>query len=334
MQLDAFLDPGTRLSQMPELARAVDEIGFGTAWLAETQHNPFLAATLLAEHSHKTQIGTAIAVSFARSPAVMAQTAFDLAELSSGRFHLGLGTQVRGHIERRFGMDWPDSPVGKLREQIQAIRAFWALWQDGQALNLRGDYYKLTLSSDFFEPEPIEHPKIPIWIAGVNRGLARLAGEEADGFLVHPFHSVEYLRAHILPVIAKGEKGADNKERTRVMVNVFVITNDEEREFVRQQLSFYASTPSYRTVLTEHGWNEIGEKLSTLAARKRFDEMPTLISDEMLESYAVVAEEEELGEVIEERYGEIADQVTLYSSFRPGERDGFWRNLAQKLNGV
>ena len=128
MQLDSFFPPYTALKDIPELARAAEAVGFNTVWLAETQHNPFLAATLIAEHTQVIQIGTAIAVSVARSPAVMAQTAFDLAELSGGRFHLGLGTQVRGHIERRFGMDWPDSPVGKLREQIVALRAFWVLW--------------------------------------------------------------------------------------------------------------------------------------------------------------------------------------------------------------
>lgn len=334
MQLDAFFDPATQLSKIPELAREAEALGFGGVWLAETQHNPFLAATLIAEHTQSIQIGTAIAVSFARSPAVMAQTAFDLAELSGGRFHLGLGTQVRGHIERRFGMDWPDSPVGKLREQIAALRAFWELWQEGQKLNLRGDYYKLTLSSAFFEPQPIAEPNVPIWIAGVNRGLAKLAGEAADGFLVHPYHSLEHLEATMLPAIREGVEKARREQGPQVMVNAFVVSSATEREFVRRQISFYASTPSYASVMQRHGWAETAQQLGNLAARKQWDAMADLITDEMLETFAVVAPEGELAEALRARYAAFADRITLYSPFVPGQRDEFWRSLVADLNTV
>jgi probable F420-dependent oxidoreductase len=201
LQLDTFFPPSTELSEIPALARAAEAIVFSTAWVAETQHNPFLAADLIAEHTKKMKVGTAIAVIFARSPAVMAHTARDIAELSSGRFQLGLGTQVRGHIERRFGLAWPDSPLGKLREKILDIRVFWANWHDGQPLNQRGDYYKITLTSHFFTPQPIKFPQPPIWIACVNRGMERLVGELADGFLVNPFHSERSLKQSILPAI-------------------------------------------------------------------------------------------------------------------------------------
>lgn len=334
MQLDAFFDPSTQLSAIPELARQAEEIGFGGIWLAETQHNPFLAATLIAEHTQSIQIGTAIAVSFARSPAVMAQTAFDLAELSGGRFHLGLGTQVRGHIERRFGMQWPDSPVGKLREQIAALRAFWALWQEGEKLNLRGDYYKLTLSSAFFEPQPITQPQIPIWIAGVNPGLAKLAGAAADGFLVHPYHSVEHLEATILPAIGAGARKARREQGPQIMVNAFVVSSQAEREFVRRQISFYASTPSYASVMQRHGWAQTAQRLGALAARKQWAAMAELITDEMLEAFAVVAPEEDLVGALRARYGAFADRITLYSPFVPGERDDFWRSLVAEFDTV
>src|SRR5512141_2134824 len=203
MKLDAGL-PSMPLKDVAAVAEAAEAIGFDALWTSETQHDPFLPCALIAEHSSSMQFGTAIAVSFSRSPATLAYTAWDLAAQSGGRFILGLGTQVKAHIERRFGMQWPESVTGKLREQIQVIRAFWDTWQNGTKLNFRGEYYKLTLMSPFFNPGPIADPQIPIYIAGVNPGLAKLAGEACDGFHVHPFHSPHYLRETILPSIEKG----------------------------------------------------------------------------------------------------------------------------------
>lgn len=328
MQLDTFFPPETELKDIPDLARAAEDMGFGAVWLAETQHNPFLQATLAVEHTRRIHVGTGIAVSFARSPAVMAHAAWDLAALSGGRFMLGLGTQVRAHIERRFGMHWPDSPVGKLREQIAALRAFWRNWQTGEKLNLRGNYYTITLTSPFFQPAAIEKPEIPILIAGVNTGLARLAGEAADGFLVHPYHSPAYLRDVLLPAIRAGAEAAGREAgATKLVVNAFAVTNAVEREAARQQIAFYASTPSYRPVMAHHGWTETGEALSKLAARQHWEEMPDLISDDMLETFATVAEEGELAAALEERYSGLADWLALYLPFVPGQRDEFWRSL-------
>lgn len=310
------------------MARAAEEIGFDAIWVAETQHNPFLPCVLIAEHTQRIQFGTAIAVSFARSPVVMAHVGWDLAEASDGRFMLGLGTQVKAHIELRFGMPWPDSPVGKLREQLAAIRAIWRNWQTGEKLNQRGEYYKLTLTSPFFTPASIEHPDIPIHIAGVNIGLARLAGETADGFQVHPLNTPKYLRDVILPAIEDGAaKAGRNREDISVAVNAFVVTNDTERSIVRQQVSFYASTPSYRPVLAIHGWEDIGEQLSKLAAKKLWDEMPDLINDDMLAEFATVAEEADLPAALQERYHGLGDRITIYTPFVPGERDEFWRHM-------
>lgn len=328
MQLDTFFPPYTKLMDIPEMARAAEEFGFNAIWVAETQHNPFLPCVLIAEHTQRILYGTAIAVSFARSPAVMAHVGWDLAEASGGRFLLGLGTQVKAHIERRFGMSWPDSPVGKLREQLAAIRAFWRNWQNGEKLDQRGDYYKLTLTSPFFTPASIEHPDIPIHIAGVNTGLARLAGESADGFQVHPLNTPKYLREVILPAIEDGATKAGRKrEDVSVAVNAFVVTNDTERSVVRQQVSFYASTPSYRRVLAIHGWEDIGEQLSKLAARKRWDEMPDLISDDMLAEFATIADEADLPAALQERYQGLADRITIYTPFIPRERDEFWQHM-------
>jgi len=216
MKFDAALPPA-HLKDVPAIAKAAEAIGFDALWTQETQHDPFLPFPLIAENTSRLKMGTAIAVSFARSPANLAYTAWDLAAQSQGRFMLGLGTQVKAHIERRFGQTWPESVTGKLREQIQVIRAFWDCWQNGTKLNFRGEYYKVTLMSPFFNPGPIEHPNIPIYIAGVNRGLAHLAGEMCDGFHVHPFHTPRYLREVILPAI---EEGAEKERRKRQVISI------------------------------------------------------------------------------------------------------------------
>ncbi|MGC8855239.1 MAG: TIGR03617 family F420-dependent LLM class oxidoreductase [Anaerolineae bacterium] len=339
MQFDASLPP-VFLKDVPAITRAAEEIGFAGLWTSETQHDPFLPCALIAEHSQRLQLGTAIAVSFARSPATLAYTAWDLAAQSGGRFILGLGTQVKAHIERRFGMEWPESVVGKLREQIEAIRAFWDCWQNGTKLNYRGEYYKITLMSPFFNPGPLPFapatgkPPIPIYIAGVNTGLARLAGEICDGFHVHPFHSIRYLREILLPAI---EEGAQKSQRTRqdvaVSVTAFVATTPEEMNFARAQIAFYASTPSYRAVMSLHGWDEIAEKLSVHAAKGEWAEMPMLISDEMLKEFCLISDEANLADALRERYSGIADHLALYTPFLPGEKDAFWRRLARELNG-
>ncbi len=334
MKLDAALPP-VRLAEVPAIAAAAEAMGFAALWTTETQHDPFLPHTLIAEHTHRLEMGTGIAVSFARSPATLAYTAWDLAAQSQGRFILGLGTQVKAHIERRFGLSWPDSVTGKLREQVQVIRAFWNTWQTGAPLNFRGEYYKITLMSPFFNPGPLPAgvKNIPIYIAGVNTGLAKLAGELCDGFHAHPFHTTRYLREVILPAI---ESGAEKENRSRkdvtVTVSVFAATSPAEREFCRQQVSFYASTPSYRPVLELHGWTEIGEKLSALAARGEWGQMPGLVSDGMLAEFMTEAETPaQLAAALRERYTGLADRLALYLPFTPGEKDAWWAELVKNF---
>jgi len=327
MKLDASLAP-MHLKDVPPLAEAAEAVGFDCLWTAETQHNPFLPCALIAEHTRKMSIGTAIAVSFARSPADLAYTAWDLSAQSGGRFILGLGTQVRGHIEKRFGMPWPESPVGKLREQIQVIRAFWDCWQNDTKLRFDGEYYRIRLMSPFFNPGPIQHPDIPIYIAGVNTGLARLAGEACDGFHAHPFNSPRYLREVILPAIQEGlGKAGRSREDISISVTAFVATTPEEENFARAQISFYASTPSYRPVFALHGWEDVAEKLSGHAAKGEWSEMFSLITDEILETFCLVTDQESLPAKMKERYQGIADRLTLYTPFTPGEKDDFWKKL-------
>lgn len=328
MKLDAALPP-MNLSSVAETAQAAEAMGFSAIWTAETQHDPFLPHTLIAEHTSKIQMGTGIAVAFARSPANMAYMAWDLAAMSQGRFILGLGTQVKAHIDRRFGMPWPESVTGKLREQIQIIRALWNTWQNGAPLNQRGEYYKITLMSPFFNPGAINHPNIPIYIAGVNTGLAKLAGEMCDGFLPHPLSTEKYLREVIVPAI---EQGAAKMGRSRSAVTIsaspFAAITHAEREFCRQQISFYASTPSYKPVFALHGWGSIAEQLSAHAARGQWSEMPALISDEMLSAFCVIADTPaDLASALKKRYDGVADRLTLYLPFTPGDKDDFWREL-------
>jgi probable F420-dependent oxidoreductase len=329
LKFDATLPP-TGLKNVPALAKAAEELGFDALWTQETQHDPFLPCALIAEHTTRLQFGTAVAVSFARSPANIAYTAWDLAAQSNGRFILGLGTQVKAHIERRFGQTWPESVTGKLREQIQVIRAFWDCWQNGTKLNYRGEYYKITLMSHFFHAGAIEHPNIPIYIAGVNTGLAKLAGEVCQGFHAHPFHSVRYLHEVIIPAI---EEGAKRKGRKRgdvsVSITAFVATTPEEMNFARAQVSFYASTPSYRPVMDLHGWAGVAEKLSAHAARGEWAEMPMLITDEMLNEFCLVMEDDKLADGLRKRYVGIADRLSLYIPFMAEEKK--WGRLIESF---
>ncbi len=330
MELDlTLLAPA--LDEMPALARAAEEVGFGTLWVGETKHNPFLPLALAAEHTQRLHLGTAVAIAFPRSPMVTAQVAWDLQRFSRGRLRLGLGTQVRAHIVRRFSTPW-EAPVAKLRDYILALRAIWHAWQHRTRLNYRGRFYTFTLMTDFFDPGPIPHPHIPIYIAGVNRGLVRLAGELADGFHVHPFHSPAYLRQVLLPALEEGLQAAGRaRDAVRLASTVFVITGTGSararlREEVRRQIAFYASTPTYRVVLEVHGWAEVGERLSQLAARQRWDAMPALISDEMLAAFALEADWDDLGPALRARYHGLLDQIALYLPFDPARVEE-WKRL-------
>jgi probable F420-dependent oxidoreductase len=321
----------TALAALPAAARAADALGFGALWVPETQHNAFLPLVLAAEHSKRMLLGTSVAIAFARSPMVTAQAAWDLQALSGGRFVLGLGTQVQAHIERRFSAAW-GQPVARLRDYIGALRAIWASWQGDGKLDYRGPFFQHTLMTPFFNPGPIAHPRIPIAIAGVNRGLARLAGEVADGFHVHPLNSAAYLREQLRPAISEGAARAGrDPAAVELLASVFVITGADERAIeqaraaARSQIAFYASTPSYRPVLASHGWERAGEQLSRLAATRRWAEMPALISDEMLHAFAVEAPPHRLGEAVRERYAGLLDRVAFYLPFAPGRDEALWR---------
>jgi probable F420-dependent oxidoreductase len=331
MKIDTNFPP-LDLDQVPDFAQSAETIGFDAIWTSETQHDPFLPLTLIAEHSDDLLLGTAVAIAFARSPATVAYTAWDLAKLSRGRFILGLGTQVKPHIERRFGMPWPESPVKHLREFVAALRAFWKSWQTGDKLNYRGEYYKLTLMTPFFNPGPMEHPEIPIYLAGVNPGLCRLAGEIAQGFHTHPLHSVDYLKQVIKPALAEGwNRAAKNVDEIDLTASVFVVSDQNEELLARGQIAFYASTPSYRPVFKLHGWDGLAEELSQMARRGEWMEMAAKITDEALETFAVVAAPEDLGSALLARYDGLVQRVIPYTPYQPHVNDIFWETLIRQV---
>ncbi len=339
MKLDAALGTeGNYLRSIDGTARAAEDLGFAGLWTSETKHDAFLPLAIAANETREIELGTSVAIAFSRSPMETAQTAWDLQDLSEGRFVLGLGTQVKAHITRRFSMPW-DRPAARLREYILALREIWGSFQSEGPLKFEGEFYSHTLMTPFFNPGPIEHPEIPVYIAGVNTRLARLAGEICDGFHVHPFHSPEYVRETVVPAIAEGANEAGrNPEQVTLATSAFIISAESEaeatgqRESVRAQISFYASTPTYRTVLQAHGWEEVGERLGTMAREKKWREMPGLITDEMLAEYAVEAAPDEIGAAVKERYDGLIDRVALYVPFVPGERDEFWRKAIGSTN--
>jgi probable F420-dependent oxidoreductase len=328
---------GDYLKDTDRTARAAEDLGFAGLWTSETKHDAFLPLAIAAGGTRTIELGTSVAIAFSRSPMETAQTAWDLQNLSEGRFILGLGTQVKAHITRRFSMPW-ERPAARLREYIVALRAIWESFQTEGPLNFEGEFYTHTLMSPFFNPGPIDNPEIPVFVAGVNTRLAHLAGELCDGFHVHPFHSPEYVRRTVKPAIAEGAQQANrDPARIELATSVFVVAAETEeeanaqREAVRSQLAFYASTPTYRTVLEAHGWQEVGERLGTLAREKKWHEMPALVTDEMLEAFAVEADLEELGAALQRRYKGLIDRVALYLPFVPGERDDFWRTVIESV---
>ena len=326
MKFDTGLMPGP-LVDVPAAARAAEAAGFDALWTAETAHDPFFPLVLAAEHTERIKLGTAIAVAFPRSPMVLAQIAWDLQALSRGRFILGLGTQVKGHNERRFGIKW-EQPGPKLREMIQMIRAVWDCWQHGTAPSFEGQFYTFTLMTPFFNPGPLPYPYPPIYIAGVNEYMCRLAGELCDGFHVHPFHSIKYLETVVIPNLEKGlVKAGRARADIALSSSIFVITGRTPEEIeaakvpVRQQIAFYASTPPYVGVLEAHGWGSTGPRLTDLSRRGEWMAMADEITDEMLDVYAVTGHPDEIAEKVRRRYTGYLNRLGFYFPFQASDAE-------------
>ncbi|MCP5097926.1 MAG: TIGR03617 family F420-dependent LLM class oxidoreductase [Chloroflexi bacterium] len=319
------------LNEMAAYTKAAESIGFDGIWTAETSHDPFLPLTLAAEHSERVKLGTGIAVAFPRSPATLAYLAWDLARYSQGRFILGLGTQVKAHNVLRFGVKW-EKPVKKMRETILAMRAFWDCWQHGKPLDFVGEFFKLQLMTPFFNPGPHDWPHVPVYIAAVNKQMLRLAGELCEGVHLHVLHSVPYLREFALPHIEAG-LAKNGRSRKDIVLNtaVFAIPTDDPdyaawaEAHVREQISFYMSTPAYRVLAEIHGWEEIALKLSKLMRAREFDAMPKLINDDILSTIAVTGTWAEIPLKIHNKYGDMLDRVSYYLPYQPGKQDVGWQ---------
>jgi probable F420-dependent oxidoreductase len=324
MKFDAVIHTDD-LKIIPDLAQRIEAMGFDGLWTSEVAHSPYFPLVLAGNVTQRISMGTAIAVAFARSPTITAYEAWDLARLTNGRFILGLGTQIKAHITRRFGMTW-DQPGARLREYILALRALWQTFQENTPLNFRGEYYKLTYLPPFFQPPPVEYPHIPIFIAGVQQVMCQLAGELCEGFHVHPLHTIDYLRNFTLPNIEKGlEKAGRQRQDIELMCPVFVVTSEEEKILVKSQIAFYASTPNYRGVLETHGLGEIQDRLALMTRRGQWNDMHQLISDDLLNRVAVVAPPDEIAAAVKERYTGLLDRVSYYFPYVPGERDVLWQ---------
>lgn len=301
--------------------RALDhalELGYDGFFSTETRHDPFLSLAVAGATGPDMDMGTAIAVSFPRSPMVTAMASWDLARMTNGRFLLGLGTQIRPHITRRFSTEW-GQPTARLKDYILSMKAIWDNWQNGTPLRYHGEFYKFTLMTPFFNPGPIQHSDIPIYIAGVGPRLSRLAGEVCNGLHVHPFHTVGYLDEVVLPAIGSGAEAAGRSaDDVDVASTVFVMTGKDDSEVeqaigpIKRQISFYASTPSYRPVLEASGF-DIGEDLNAMSKRGEWDEMAGVVPDDLVLQAGIAAPIDKLGSAIRDRYGDRIDRIGFYT---------------------
>ena len=332
MYVDAPMRDGVRLSDAGAEAARIERMGFDGIWSFEIAHDPFFPLLEAALATERLRIGTNIAVAFARSPFSMATSAWDLQAVSRGRLLLGLGTQVRAHVERRFSAEF-DHPAARIVDYIDCLRAIWATFRTGARPRHEGRFYRFTLINDFFNPGPIDHPDVPVYLAGVNPRMATAAGEAADGFSVHPMHSPDYLREVIRPALAEGARKRGRSARSlAVLASCFVVRGTTERERrrteqeVRRQIAFYASTPSYRTFLEFHGEIDIGKRLSALMREGRLDEMPSLVSDRLLDVVAISESDGDLAKSLRARYcDDLVQRVALYEGVPPDADERQWR---------
>ncbi len=305
------------VEEAADAAVAAESQGFDGWFAVETQLDPFIACALAAERTQRVEIGTGIAVAFARSPMTIAMQANDVQLLSGGRFILGLGSQIKPHITKRYSMEW-SRPAARMRELILAVRAIWASWAGDGSLDFEGDFYTHTLMTPFFNPGPNPHGNPKIMLAAVGPLMTQTAGEVADGLLVHGFSTERYVREATLPALEKGfEKAGRTAEGFEITAPAMVVARDTPDEiaegvgFVKQQIAFYGSTPAYRPVLDLHGWGDLQDELNAMTKRGEWDRMSELIDDEMVKAFAVVGTPEDAVADLRRRYGDIATRITI-----------------------
>lgn len=337
MKIDSLMPPAAP-TKIAEQARAFEAQGFDCVWTFEAMSDAFLPLAHAAAATERLEIGTNIAVAFARSPFSMAQIAWDLQRDSGGRFRLGLGTQVRPHIERRFSMPF-DHPAARVTDYVRCVRAIWDTFQNGSKPAYEGPFYRFKLMNPFFQPGSVEHPDIPVYLAGVNPRMCRAAGEVADGFHVHPMHSAPYLTDVVKPALNEGAKISGREvDDLELYSPVFVITGETQEETdamertVRQQLAFYGSTPSYAAVLEYHGLGELSKKLNKLMREGDTEAMSAAVPESLVEHVAIIAKPGDVGARIRERYEGILDRVSLYMAMGGDGAFNRWNELIEAIH--
>src|SRR5580700_7969002 len=316
------LDPGLRavatqldLGRIAEEARLAETLGYDGIVCEETKDDPFIVLTLAAQATTRIGLATGVAIAFPRAPAVMALAAWTLQRLSSGRFTLGLGSQVKGHIERRYGMAW--TPPGPwLRDYVGALRAIWDCWQNGTKLDYQSTHYRLSLMVPLFAPPPIEHPEIPVQLAAVNPFMCQIAGEVADGIRAHPVCTPRYIVEVMLPAAKKGaEKAGRDFTKFEMAVMPLIATAPEQAGLaarvrdVRARIAFYASTPTYLIAFESQGYGDVARALQGYSRAQRWEEMPGFVSDEMLDHYAVLGMHDEIAAKLRARFAGVASHL-------------------------
>ncbi len=316
------------MHSIPERVKRLEDLGWNSVSVGETSHNPFLPLVLVTEHTREMQFATSVAIAFPRVPHISANLGWDLSKYSGGRFVLGLGTQVKGHNERRFSVPWAP-PGPHLRDYIRCVRAIWDSWQNGTRPDYEGEYYQYKLTSPFFNPGPIEHPDIKIIVSAVNPFNARLAGEVADGIAIHGFSTFQYIREVLIPAVHEGARRAGkNPADLQIRGGGMLATGRSEeevragREVIRRRISFYGSTRSYSNVLKLHGWDDEAAHLHRLSIDGKWDEMVGVVTDDMVEEFAVSGTWDVIAGKLREAYAGINTQIGFEASPRnPDEED-------------
>jgi probable F420-dependent oxidoreductase len=319
-------------------AKELEDIGYDGLLTAETGHDAFLPLALAAEHTERIELTTGIAVAFARTPMVLAYTANDIHLMSGGRFILGLGSQIKPHIEKRFSMPW-SHPARRMREYILALHAIWDAWNHGVPLKFEGEFYRHTLMTPFFAPPANPHRAPKVFLAAVGEKMTEVAGEVADGIIIHGFTTERYVKEVTVPAIERGLKAA-GRDRASFQISgpLFVVTGTNEEELkaaeqgTKQQIAFYGSTPAYRGVLELHGWGELQTELNALSKQGEWVKMGELIDDDILRTFAVVAEPEGVAEELKRRYEGVVDRLSFYAPYRSdAER---WAGIVDDLKAL
>lgn len=335
MKVDSGLN--CSLAEIPERIRTLESKGYDAALSYETSHDPFLPLLLAAEHSERIRLMTSIAVAFARTPMTLAQIGHDLNSYSKGRFILGLGSQIKPHITKRFSMPW-SRPAARMRELVLAMRAIWDNWYEGKPLRFKGDFYTHTLMTPMFTPTDTEYGPPKVVVAAVGPLMTEAAGEVADGMLVHGFTNRRYIEQVTIPAVERGlARSGRSREDFELCYPAFIVCGADEKSYettkkaLCKQLAFYGSTPAYKPVLDVHGWGELQAELNAMSKRGQWDEMGALITDDILNEFAVAAEPKELVSALKKRYGSLVDRFSVSFPFVSEEEEA---EMVSELRGA